>query len=213
MHGRSRANPLMCNVCFRGLSDEPGGAEIELSILFADIRGSTALAEQISAAEFRRLLQQYYVIAARAIEDNGGIVDKFLGDGVMALFIPVIAGDGHARRAVQAGQDLLAAIRESNLAEAGVRVGAGIHTGMAFVGAIGSLDELDFSALSDAVNVAARLGSVAVGDELVVSRMAWDAAGRPEAGHELRTVPITGREAPLEVVVLAHGALTERIRS
>ncbi|MEK6719296.1 MAG: adenylate/guanylate cyclase domain-containing protein [Chloroflexota bacterium] len=204
MHGRSGTNPLVCNLCFTGLRDEPGGAEIDLSILFADIRGSTALAERTSAAEFRRLLQRYYGIAGKAIEANGGIVDKYLGDGVMALFIPVIAGENHAMRAVQAGEELLSSVRGSDLAEAGVRVGAGVHTGTAFVGAIGSGDELDFSALGHPVNVAARLGSVAGPDELVVSRMTWEAAGRSsaDASISVRTIEIAGRASPLEVVTI-----------
>lgn len=212
MHGRSGTNPLVCSLCFSGLRKGPGGAEIEVSILFADIRGSTALAERTSAAEFRRLLQRYYGIAGKAIEANGGIVDKYLGDGVMALFIPVIAGENHAMRAVQAGEELLSSVRGSDLAEAGVQVGAGVHTGTAFVGAIGSGDELDFTALGDPVNVAARLGSVAGPDVLVVSRIAWEAAGRSVAGDggQPSSVDIAGRASPLDIVTVGPTVATAR---
>lgn len=212
MHGRSGTNPLVCNLCFTGLRDEPGGAEIDLSILFADVRGSTALAERTSAVEFRRLLQRYYGIASKAIETNGGIVDKYLGDGVMALFIPVIAGENHAMRAVAAAEELLAGVRHSELVAAGFEVGAGVHTGTAFVGTIGSGDELDFTALGDPVNVAARLGSVAAPDVLVVSRSAWDAAGRSGADDEGRrsTVDIAGRASPLEIVTIGPAVATAR---
>ena len=84
--------------------------------MFADVRGSTGLAERISAARFRGLIQDYYRSAAVAVDVNGGIVDKFLGDGVMALFIPVIAGDNHAARAVMGGRAILAAVERDGLA-------------------------------------------------------------------------------------------------
>jgi adenylate cyclase len=201
LHGPSASNPLLCNMCFGRIRNKPGGAEIEISVLFADIRGSTGIAESRSAADFRRLVQQFYLHAARAIDDHGGIVDKFLGDGIMVLFIPAVAGELHARRAVEAGEALLAAVADPLLAAGGVRVGAGVHTGTAFVGAIGTADKLDFSALGDTVNVAARLGSVAGPGELLVSGVTWAAAGRTDPA-ERRALNLQGRSGALEVVVL-----------
>src|SRR5207249_3585913 len=81
----------------------PGGAEVEISVLFADVRGSTGLAENASPAQFRNRLQAFYKAAWDAINNRDGILDKFLGDGVMALFIPGIAGALHAARAGAAG--------------------------------------------------------------------------------------------------------------
>ena len=201
MHGPSSSNPLLCNVCFGQIRGYPGGAEIDISVLFADIRGSTGIAERTSAGEFRKLVQHFYHRAAKAIDDNGGVIDKFLGDGIMVLFIPVVAGEGHARHAVEAGEALLAAVSDPKLVAGGVRVGVGVHTGEAFVGTIGTDDKLDFSALGDTVNVAARLGSDAGPGELLVSGTAWRAAGRGEPGDR-RELTVKGREAPLEVVVV-----------
>jgi adenylate cyclase len=201
MHGQSRVNPMLCGLCFGQLRQHPGGAEVEISVLFADVRGSTAIAEHTSSAEFRRLLQRFYSIASHAIEHNGGIVDKFLGDGVMALFIPVITGERHASRAVMAGRTMLDEAERSDLAASGVRIGVGLHTGTAFVGVLGSDDNLDFSALGDTVNVAARLGSIAGPGELVVSRMAWDAAGLEVEATNRRQIEVAGRDGPLEVIV------------
>jgi len=96
LHGRSIANPTMCTTCFKALADHPGGTELEISVVFADIRGSTAIAETIGAVAFRGALQTFYGLGAEAIEGHGGFVDKYLGDGVMALFIPILAGEGHA---------------------------------------------------------------------------------------------------------------------
>jgi adenylate cyclase len=198
-HGPMRDNPLLCTACFGHLSQHPGGAEVEISVVFADVRGSTGLAERISAAAYRSLIQDYYRSAAMAVDANGGIVDKFLGDGVMALFIPVITGENHAGRAVMAGRAILAAIERDGLARKGLMVGAGVHTGEAFVGAVGSDEKLDFTALGDTVNIAARLGSVAGPGELLVSRATWDRAalGTPPAEREIE---IAGRTGTLAVV-------------
>lgn len=201
MHGQSSANPMLCNVCFGDLRDGPGGAEIEISVLFADIRGSTGIAERTSAAQFRGLVQQFYRRAAKAIHEHDGIVDKFLGDGIMALFIPVVTGTEHALRAIEASEAVLRAVLDPELIAGGVRVGAGVHTGTAFVGTVGSDDKLDFTALGDTVNVAARLGGDAGAGEAYVSGTAWAAAGRPN-GHRHRRLEVKGRAESLDVVVL-----------
>ena len=201
MHGRSNANPTMCGLCFRQLADHPGGAEVEVSIVFADIRGSTAIAERIGPAAFSAALQEFYTIAARAVEGHGGFVDKYLGDGVMALFVPVMAGEMHGERALSAAIELVDRTERSRLAGTGIRVGAGVHTGEAFVGVLGTGDKLDFSALGDPVNVAARLGAIAGPGEVVASRAAWVAAGRSATEGEARVVELAGRREPLDVIV------------
>jgi adenylate cyclase len=206
MHGPSDSNPMLCSLCFGKLGRSgPGGAEIEISVLFADIRGSTGIAERTSAGEFRRLVQQFYYRAAKAIHQHDGIVDKFLGDGIMALFIPVVSGDRHATRAIEAGEALLRAVADRELVAGGVRVGVGVHTGEAFVGTVGSDERLDFTALGDTVNVAARLGSDAGAGELLVSAVAWAAAGRADVADR-RELAVKGRTEPLEVVVLRGDA-------
>jgi adenylate cyclase len=201
-HGPMRDNPLLCKACFGQLAKHPGGAELEISVVFADVRGSTGLAERISASGYRGLIQDYYLAAANAIDANGGIVDKFLGDGVMALFVPVITGENHAARAIEAGRAILAAVERGGLSARGLMVGAGVHTGEAFVGTVGSDEKLDFTALGDTVNIAARLGSVAGPGELLVSRFAWDRAGLGTPPAE-RQVEIAGRTGDLAVVSLA----------
>jgi len=206
-HGPMRENPLLCKACFGQISKHPGGAEVEISVVFADVRGSTALAERSSASAFRRLLQAYYRAASTAIDVHGGIVDKFLGDGVMALFIPVITGENHAGRAVDAGRAILGAVEREGLARQGLMVGAGVHTGNAFVGVVGSDEKIDFTALGDTVNVAARLGGLAGSGELLVSRAAWDRAGLG-APPLLRDVDIAGRSGTLPVVITGAGVLT-----
>jgi adenylate cyclase len=207
LHGRSIANPTMCSTCFKSLASHPGGTELEISVLFADIRGSTGIAETIGALPFRDALQAFYGLAAAAIEGHGGFVDKYLGDGVMALFIPILAGVAHGEQALVAAAELVQSVERSRLPASGIRVGAGVHTGSAFVGVLGSGDKFDFSALGDTVNVAARLGSIAGPGEVVASRDVWVAAGREPGAGEPRRIELAGRHEPLDVLVIEPAAI------
>lgn len=201
-HRRSPSNALVCSACLGTLEKHPGGAEIDISVLFADIRGSTAIADGASPSEFRDLLQRFYRVAAQAIDANGGIVDKFLGDGVMALFIPLIAGPDHGGRAVAAVRDLFAAARDERLGDAGVQLGAGLNSGNAFVGSVGEGDRLDFTALGDSVNIAAKLGAAATAGEALISLATWKRIGGRYAKSRLRSVPIPGKLHPVEAVII-----------
>jgi adenylate cyclase len=198
-HAPLARNPLLCRACDSMFRKHPGGAEIDVSVLFADVRGSTGLAEGISPTKFRKQLQAFYDVAWAAIPNWDGIIDKFLGDGVMALFIPAIAGEQRAARAVAAGRDLLAGV--ARLAEPRLPVGVGIHSGLAYVGIIGSAQDRDFSALGDVVNVAARLGSEAKAGELLVSVEAARAAAVASDATP-RRIALKGRHEPLEVISL-----------
>lgn len=203
LHGRSTANPTMCQTCFSQLASHPGGAELDIAVVFADIRGSTGIAERVGPVAFRDALQTFYALAAAAIEERGGFVDKYLGDGVMAIFLPLLAGDSYAERSVAAAIELVGAVERSALPASGIRVGAGVHRGTAFVGVLGSGDKLDFSALGDTVNVAARLGALAGPGEVVASREVWPSAASSDlAAGESRTVEINGRHEPLDVVAI-----------
>lgn len=189
--GRYPRNPQLCNSCFRSAQKHPGGATIEITALFADIRGSTGLAERIGTTAYSTAVAQYVRIASEAIRRPGGLVDKLLGDGVMALFIPGFAGADHAARAIEAARTIL---REVSLP-----VGVGIHTGPAWVGFVGGVQEvLDFTALGDAVNVASRLGSDAAAGEILISGTTATAAEIPTDGLEARHLDLRGRTEPLD---------------
>ena len=102
-------NPRYCQTCFVLLEDERGGAEIECSLLFADVRGSTALAERMSPGEFHQLMGRFYNTAARVLYAHDAILDKFVGDEAVAIFIPALSGERHAApaggAACHAGRD------------------------------------------------------------------------------------------------------------
>src|SRR6187551_2360482 len=170
-------NPRVCQSCFSFIAKHHGGAEIEASFMFADIRGSTTLAEHMSPGQFHALLDRFYSTTSTVIFDHGGAVDKFVGDEVVAMFFPFISGDMHATKAVQAAEALLRATGHADPAGPWAPVGAGVHTGLAWVGAVGDEAHTEVTALGDAVNVAARLAGSAAAGEVLVSSVAARAAG------------------------------------
>jgi len=198
--GPSRLNRRLCRMCFHSVAKKPGGAEVELSLLFADVRGSTSFAERMSAQEFSRLMARFYGTAAEVVDRWDGIVDKFVGDEVVALFIPGFAGDDHAEKAVAAARDLLRATRNDD-GNPWIPVGTGVHTGVAYVGRVGEGDACDFTALGDPVNTTSRLASSAGAGEILVSSVAADAATLDTAGLERRTLTLRGRDEMVEAWV------------
>ena len=209
MRGRGRwsKNPKYCAMCFSLVSHVRGGAEIPCTLFFADVRGSTELAERISSSEFSRLLNRFYDTAARILVENDGIVDKFVGDEVMAIFIPALVQERHAARAVAAAREILHAVgKTTGKGDEALPIGIGIHTGNAFVGSVGEAPHAELTALGDVVNTAARLGSAAAAGEILVSREAADAAGLELGSLEHRSLELKGKSAPTDVVVLTAGA-------
>ena len=135
-YGPSPLNRRLCKWCIRAVHKSPGGAEIEISVRFVDVRGSTAIAERMLPEEFSRLMARFYGAAAGVIDEWDGIVDKFLGDGAVALFIPGFAGSDHAADAIGAARGLLEQTG-SDGPEPWIPVGVGVHTGRSFVGTVG----------------------------------------------------------------------------
>jgi adenylate cyclase len=200
--GPSLLNRRLCRGCIRTLQKNPGGAEVDVSVLFADVRGSTALAERISPHGFSLLMARFYGTAAWVVDRYEGIVDKFVGDEVMALFIPGFSGEEHAARAVAAARHLLEATGNDR-SDPRISLGAGVHTGVAYVGTVGEGDARDFTALGDPVNIAARLASVAGAGELLVSSAAASAAGLDTAALERRALDLRGHAEKVDAWVAA----------
>jgi adenylate cyclase len=197
-------NPTFCNRCIGNVSDRGiGGAEVEISMLFADIRGSTTLAEGMSASSFAALLNRFYVAATDALVLHDAMVDKFVGDEVVALIIPAFAGAQHAGHAIAAAQALLLATGHGTPAGPWLPVGAGVHTATAWVGAVGSQGQVkDVTALGDPVNTTARLASAAGTGEILVTGAAARASGLSTDDLERRELELKGKAAPVPVFVL-----------
>ena len=202
-------NPRYCGACFQVLQTHHGGAEIEASFLFADVRGSTSLAEQVTPTEFRRLLDRFYEVASRVLVQHDAIVDKFVGDEVIGLFIPALAQAAHAARAVEAAKALLRATGHADPAGPWIPVGIGVHTGNAFIGSVGEPPVTDLTALGDAVNTTARLSSAAATGEALVTDAAAAASGFDTTALERRQLELKGKRdaTPVFVVTVGEPAL------
>jgi adenylate cyclase len=209
-YGPSPMNRRLCKWCIRAMHKHPGGAEVEISVLFADVRGSTAIGERMPPEEFSRLIARFYGTAAQVIDERDGIVDKFVGDSAVALFIPGFAGGSrHAANAIAAGRDLLEQTGNDG-PEPWIPIGAGVHTGTSFVGTVGEGDARDFTALGDTVNTAARLTALAGAGEVLISAEAAAAGGLETDGTERRTLELRGKEQVVDAWVgtARRGALT-----
>lgn len=201
---KSDKNPRFCAGCYGFTSQFPGGAEIELSMLFVDVRGSTTIAEQMDTLEFSRLMNRFYEATINVLVQADAFIDKLVGDEVTALFIPGFAGEQHARRALESGQKLLRVTGHGNSSGPWVPVGVGVHTGPAWVGSIAgaSGQAADFTALGDNVNIAARLASSAAQGEVLASEATCAAAGIETEGLEKRELDLKGKSATVSVRVL-----------
>lgn len=198
--GPSRKNPSLCDWCFERLP--LGGAQVDVAVLFADLRGSTGMGERLSPAMFAAMMNRFYALATEVLLAHGAVVDKLVGDEVVALFLPGLSGPAYRALAAQAGEALVRAAADSTVS-AGIDLGVGVHAGAAFVGNVGTGGVADFTALGDTVNVAARLQSVARAGELVMSEDVYLALAHPPSGLEKRIVELRGRSEPITVRVLA----------
>jgi adenylate cyclase len=155
----SKLNPRFCRICLE--TSPVGGAEIELTMLFADVRGSTALAEGMSPTQFGGLINRFFSTATDVLLETSAMIDRLVGDQVIALYLPAFTGSDHAQVAVEAARELLQKTGHTNPDGPWIPVGVGIHTGVAFVGKVGQEGVNDITVLGDAPNVAARLSSLA----------------------------------------------------
>lgn len=193
---RSRKNPSLCSRCCDALP--VGGAEVDIAVLFADVRGSTALGADQGAGEFAALLNRFYVTATETLLRYDAVIDKLIGDEVMAFFVRGIAGREYRRQAVLAGIDLIKAVGYGSEDGPWLTLGVAVNAGPAYVGNVGGA-VVDFTALGDTVNVAARMQQSAAGGELLVAAGAIDDVANPASR---RTVTISGRDGQVDVFVL-----------
>jgi adenylate cyclase len=200
---RSRLNPNLCNACEALAEAHQGGTEIEMSVLFADVRGSTTMAERMSPTDFSRLIDRFYKAATREIFASSGMVEKIIGDEVTGFFVPGFAGEDHALVAVETARAILKATGHRDLSGPWIPVGIGVHTGVAFVGAVSTENgAADITILGDAVNTAARLTSQAKAGEVIASDETIRSAGLSTAGMEARHLQLRGKRAAIDAWAL-----------
>jgi adenylate cyclase len=195
---QSNLNPNFCNACEEFARKNPGGAAVEMSMLFADVRGSTALSEQMTAIEFQKLINRFYVGATNAIAEEDGLVEKLAGDAVAAFWGAGFAGKDYMAKTVRAAQNIAQLMQGQN-----IPVGIGVHAGVAYFGAMGSSDGLvDISAIGEEVNTAARIASKAAAGEIILSEAALEQAHIDGDELESRKLELKGISEPMMVRVM-----------
>jgi PAS domain S-box-containing protein len=187
-----------------------GGQRQEITILFADLRGFTACAEKLAPEQLVEVLNQYLTLAADAILAQEGTLDKFMGDAVMGLFNAPLPQPDHALRAVRAALKMcagLAALHQRLPEALRLSFGIGIHTGEAVVGNIGTDQQMNFTAIGDAANLAKRLQENAAGGQILLSVAAYARVSSHVRAKELAALRVKGREQVEQVWELdARGA-------
>lgn len=196
-----RRNPHFCEKCEAVLAKERGGAEIEIAMLYADVRGSTQLAASMRPAEFAALMQRFFRIAMTVFTRTDAMVDKMVGDEVIGVYLPGLTGSDYRQRAVAAGLELLRATGHADAAGPWLSIGVGVHAGKTFVGSIGvEGGNYQFASLGDPMNFCARLVAAARGGEMVMSEaVRKDLPGGMSA--ELRTLELKGYTEPVQAYV------------
>ncbi|HZB92327.1 MAG TPA: adenylate/guanylate cyclase domain-containing protein [Stellaceae bacterium] len=186
-----------------------GGEQRELTVLFCDLRGFSRLSERLEPRILTQLVNAFFALVTEAVLAEGGTIDKYMGDAVMAFWNAPLEQPDHARRACRAALAVRAALDRLNASSAAripVDCGIGINTGPCIVGNFGSRHRFDYSAVGDAVNVAARLESVTKTLGLGIAIGAATAARVPDlATLPLAPIPLRGRDQSVEVFALIGG--------
>jgi adenylate cyclase len=189
-----------------------GGQTQNITVLFADIRGFTTLAHTLAPQALVSLLNEYLTAMTRIVFKHDGVVDKFIGDAIMAFWNAPMPQPDHARRACQTALEMISTLRDlqADWQRRGMpmfEVGIGINSGPAVVGNIGSLERLQYTALGDTTNVASRLEGLSTeyGTQIVIGETTRKEAGPAFEYRELDRVAVKGREEPLVVYeVVGH---------
>ncbi|NLI93260.1 MAG: adenylate/guanylate cyclase domain-containing protein [Peptococcaceae bacterium] len=194
----------MAEILSTGEDIKVGGVRKDVSLMFVDIRGFTPLSEKMQPEEVINILNEYLDLCTKAVFQFEGTLDKFIGDGVMSIFGVPIAQEDHAERAVRAA--LVMKANSGKLAEdlekrygKSVFFGIGINSGPAVIGNIGSHDRLDYTAIGDTVNLAARLESNAKPGQILISSETYDRVKHMVQCTKLEPIKVKGKEKPVEI--------------
>lgn len=181
-----------------------GGQKKDIAVLFVDIRGFTPLSEALPPEQVVKVLNQYLEITTKAVFDNGGTVDKFIGDATMALFNAPLDQEDYVFHAVKAGLDMAKAGKElaeelEHLAGKTVSFGIGINCGEAVIGNIGTKKRMEYTAIGNTVNMAARLESRAKAGEVLISPEVYRRLNGRIQAESLGFCALKGISEPVEI--------------
>ena len=199
--GQWHRNPHYCDRCEQSFREHRGGAELDLAVVFADVRGSTQLAAGMRPAQFGALMQRFYLAATKVFRETDALVDKMVGDEVIGLYFPGLVNADCRRSAALAGIELLRATGHGSAEEPWLSIGVGVHAGTAFVGSLGVLGgSYEFAVLGDTMNLGARLATAAKGGEIIISQAVWPRLGG-EIAAQPRTLELKGIAEPVQAYV------------
>jgi class 3 adenylate cyclase/GAF domain-containing protein len=179
-----------------------GGKTVPATVLFSDIKGFTALSERLDPQETVAFLNVYMTAMTGVIEEEGGIVDKFIGDGIMAVFAE---GGGHATAAVRAGvrmQKKLDEMRHADPALRNLQMRIGINTGDVVAGNIGSQTRMEYTVIGDNVNVASRIEGACAPDKVLVSASTWQSVREGFVAEEQHPIRVKNRSEPVKTFLI-----------
>lgn len=200
--GPSKLTPQLCQQCYGYTDKYVGGTEIELTMLFADVRGSTPLAESMSPMEFSKLISRFYSVANEVFARSEALLNRLIGDQVIGLYVPGFAGSDHRSKAIRAARELLRKTGHTDPEGPWLSIGVGVHTGVAFLGSVGSNESTtDIAVLGDPPNTAARLSSSAATGEILISEEAYVPEMNLE-GLEKRELTLKGKSSAVSVYVI-----------
>lgn len=187
-------------------SSDLGGSVVEMTVLFADLRGFTTYTERIQhPGEVVELLNRYFTAAVPIVLDEGGTVDKFVGDALMAVFNTPVLQPDHALRAVRAAQRMQQAVDEvAGSHPDWPRFRIGINTGSALIGNIGSDELRNFTAIGDAVNVASRLESAAEPGQVLMGSTTYQLVQHAVRAEAIGALELKGKAHPVEAYRLIN---------
>ena len=195
--GPWRRSHSLCNQCETVLRTQPGGTEVAMAMLFADVRGSTQMAAGMSPIEYGTLMHRFYRAATKVFMANDAIIDKMVGDEVIGLFSVGVSGDDYVRRAALAGQEMLRATGHGEAGGPWLSIGVGVNTGVVFAGSlVAESGAYEMVALGDPMNFTSRLVGAAQGGELVMSEAVWSHVA-DEIPAQPRTLTLKGYEQPV----------------
>lgn len=205
---KSKYNPNLCTECEDFVRKNKAETEVDMALIFADIRGSTTLAEKLNPAEFSKLINRFYTVASDILVKAKAYIEKLAGDQVSAFFTPGLAGQEYHLGAIKAAQDIMRATGHGSPQGPWVPVGIGVHSGVTFFGAVGSPDGLtELSILGDPPNTTARLASTAKDGEILISKAIAEKAELDTHPFEMRQLELKGKQEKVDVWVQRIGNL------
>lgn len=185
---------------------ELGGKEQKVTVMFSDVRSFTSIAEALGPRETVSLLNEYFTEMVDAIFQHGGILDKYMGDGIMALFGAPLVSANDADNALAVSDDMMSRLAQLNIrraaaGQAALDIGIGFSTGPTVIGNIGSVRRLDYTVIGDTVNLASRLESATkqYGAKILLSEMTVRDLKRPATLRELDLMRVKGKDRPVAV--------------